>query len=193
MNTGPTEQNTASGRPDGGEAPDPAPSGETGGAPAPPWKARLAAAQPWATLVCRVALAGILAFAAYTKLPPALSIQSVEAYQLFPSGVAEFIGITLPMVEFALALLLLLGLATRYVAAATGLLMLVFIAGIASAWARGLTIDCGCFGTGGAVAPGETAYGLDIARDIGFAALAGIVMLWPRSPLSLDRLAGLYR
>ncbi|MDA2808902.1 MauE/DoxX family redox-associated membrane protein [Nocardiopsis suaedae] len=188
MNTGPTEQNTSSDRPDG-EAPA---AGEPGAA-APPWKARWAAVQPWATLLCRVALAGILAFAAYTKLPPALSIQSVEAYQLFPSGLAEFIGITLPMLEFALALLLLVGLATRYVAAATGVLMLLFIAGIASAWARGLSIDCGCFGTGGAVAPGETAYGLDIARDIGFVVLAGIVMLWPRSPLSLDRLAGLYR
>lgn len=71
--------------------------------------------------------------------------------------------------------------------------MVVFIAGIVSAWARGLNIDCGCFGTGGPVAPGETAYGVDIARDIGFLALAGIVMVWPRSPLSLDRFAGLYR
>ncbi|MDA8369841.1 MAG: DoxX family membrane protein [Nocardiopsaceae bacterium] len=154
---------------------------------------RLRAAQPWATLLARVALAGILGYSAYTKLPPALSVQSVEAYQLFSPGVSEFIGYTLPLFEFALALLLLVGLATRYVGAATGLLMLVFIAGIASAWARGLTIDCGCFGTGGEVAAGETAYGIDIARDVGFLALAGIVMIWPRSPLALDRLFGLYR
>lgn len=164
-----------------------------GGADRGPWTARWDAVQPWATLACRAALAGILAFAAYTKLPPALSIQSVEAYQLFPSGIAEFIGITLPLLEFALALLLLVGLATRYVGAATAVLMLLFIAGIISAWARGLNIDCGCFGTGGAVEPGETAYGVDIARDIGFILLAGIVTVWPRSPLSLDRVAGLYR
>ncbi|ASU86187.1 DoxX family protein [Nocardiopsis gilva YIM 90087] len=149
--------------------------------------------QPWVTLVCRIALAGILAFAAYTKLPPALSVQSVEAYQLFSPGVAELIGYTLPLIEFALALLLLIGLATRYVGGATALLMLVFIAGIVSAWARGLAIDCGCFGSGGPVAEGETAYGLDILRDIGFIALAGIVMIWPRSPLALDRVFGLYR
>ncbi len=161
--------------------------------PGTPMSQRLRAAQPWATLLARVALAGILGYSAYTKLPPALSVQSVEAYQLFSPGVSEFIGYTLPLFEFALALLLLVGLATRYVGAATGLLMLVFIAGIASAWARGLTIDCGCFGTGGEVAAGETAYGIDIARDVGFLALAGIVMIWPRSPLALDRLFGLYR
>ncbi|WP_017591251.1 MauE/DoxX family redox-associated membrane protein [Nocardiopsis potens] len=168
-----------------------APGGPAGDAPAP--RSRWAAVQPWVTLAARVALAGILGYAAYSKLPVALSIQSVEAYDLFPDPVNEFIGITLPLLEFALALLLLVGLATRYAGAATGLLMLVFIAGIVSAWARGLNIDCGCFGTGGPVAPGETAYGVDIARDIGFLALAGIVMVWPRSPLSLDRFAGLYR
>ncbi|MBB6172372.1 putative membrane protein YphA (DoxX/SURF4 family) [Nocardiopsis mwathae] len=162
-------------------------------APASALARRWTAAQPWVTLVCRVALAGILGFAAYTKLPPALSVQAVEAYQLFSPGMAELIGYLLPLVEFALALLLLIGLATRYVGAATGLLMIVFIAGIASAWARGLAIDCGCFGTGGPVAPEDTAYGVDILRDIGFLALAGIVMIWPRSPLSLDRVFGLYR
>ncbi|WP_067971131.1 MauE/DoxX family redox-associated membrane protein [Nocardiopsis trehalosi] len=160
----------------------------------PPGTARrLAAVQPWATLAARLALAGVLAYAAATKLPPALSVQSVEAYQLFPPAVAEFIGLTLPLLEFALALLLVVGLATRYAAAATGLLMVVFIAGIVSAWARGLSIDCGCFGTGGPVAPGETAYGTDIARDLVFLALAVLITVWPRSPLALDRAFGLHR
>ncbi|WP_046471668.1 MauE/DoxX family redox-associated membrane protein [Allosalinactinospora lopnorensis] len=160
---------------------------------ASPRAARWDAVQPWVSLLARLGLAAVLGFAAYTKLPPALSVQSVEAYQLFSPGAAEFIGYTLPLFEFALALLLVVGLATRYVGAVTALLMIVFIAGIISAWTRGLAIDCGCFGTGGEVASGETQYGLDIARDIGFLALAGIVMVWPRSPFTLDRLFGLYR
>ncbi|MFD0774505.1 MauE/DoxX family redox-associated membrane protein [Streptomonospora algeriensis] len=149
--------------------------------------------QPWLTLLARLVLAGVLAWAAVSKLPPALSVQSVEAYQLFPSEIAEFIGFTLPLLELALALLLVLGLATRYVGAASGLLMVVFIAGIVSAWARGLNIDCGCFGTGGQVGEGETSYGFDIARDLGFLALAAVIAIRPRSPLALDRLFGLYR
>ncbi|MBB4931025.1 putative membrane protein YphA (DoxX/SURF4 family) [Lipingzhangella halophila] len=158
-----------------------------------PWAARWTLAQPWVSLLARLGLAGVLGFAAYSKRIPELSVQSVEAYQLFSPGVAEFIGYTLPLFEFALALLLVVGLATRYVGAVAGLLMIVFIAGIVSAWTRGLAIDCGCFGTGGEVGAEETRYGLDIARDVGFLALAGIVMVWPRSPFALDRLFGLYR
>ncbi|GAB3205930.1 MauE/DoxX family redox-associated membrane protein [Marinactinospora thermotolerans] len=156
-------------------------------------RSRWQTVQPWITLVARLALVGVLGYAGISKMgAPALSVQAVEAYELFPDGVNQFIGYTLPFFEVALALLLLVGLASRYTAAVAALLMVVFIAGIISAWARGLTIDCGCFGTGGQVAPGETRYGVDILRDIGFAALAGIVMLWPRSPFSLDSALGLY-
>ncbi|MFL1377322.1 MULTISPECIES: MauE/DoxX family redox-associated membrane protein [unclassified Nocardiopsis] len=154
---------------------------------------RRAAVQPWLTLACRLALAGILIYAAASKYPPALSVQAVEAYDLFPHEIARLIGYTLPLFELALAVLLLIGLATRFTGAVTALLMVVFIAGILSAMARGLSIDCGCFGGGGAVDPGETTYGLSIARDIGFAALGAFIALWPRSPLALDRPLGLFR
>lgn len=154
---------------------------------------RWASAQPWVSLLARLALVGVMGYAGISKLgAPALSVQSVEAYQLFGDGLNRFIGYTLPFFEISLALLLLVGLATRYVSAVVGLVMIVFIAGIISAWVRGLNIDCGCFGTGGQVAPGETDYGTAIARDVGFLVLAGIVMVWPRSPFALDRVLGLY-
>ncbi|MDE3720315.1 MULTISPECIES: MauE/DoxX family redox-associated membrane protein [Nocardiopsis] len=149
--------------------------------------------QPWITFVCRLALAGILGYSAFSKYPPALSVQAVEAYDLFPHELARLIGYTLPLFELALAVLLLVGLATRFTGAVATLLMLVFIAGIVSAMARGLSIDCGCFGGGGAVDPEETTYGLSITRDIGFAALGAFIALWPRSPLALDRALGLFR
>src|SRR5699024_12793647 len=112
---------------------------------------------------------------------------------LFPTELAEFIGYTLPLFELALAALLLVGLATRYVGAVGTLLMVVFIAGIISAMARGLNIDCGCFGGGGTVAPEETDYGISIARDLAFAAMGAFIALFPRSPFALDRLFGLFR
>ncbi|MFI6576519.1 MauE/DoxX family redox-associated membrane protein [Nocardiopsis sp. NPDC050513] len=149
--------------------------------------------QPWLTLACRVGLAAVLITAAVSKYPPALSVQAVEAYDLFPTDLARLIGYTLPLFELALAVLLLVGLATRYTAAATTVLMVVFIAGIVSAMARGLSIDCGCFGGGGQVDPEETTYGLSIARDIGFAALGAFIAIWPRSPFALDRPLGLFR
>ncbi|KOX07227.1 MauE/DoxX family redox-associated membrane protein [Nocardiopsis sp. NRRL B-16309] len=154
---------------------------------------RWPAVQPWITLACRLGLAGVLLYAAVSKYPPALSIQAVEAYDLFPVEIAELIGYTLPLFEIALALLLLVGLATRFTGAVSALLMIAFIAGIVSAMARGLSIDCGCFGGGGQVDPGETSYGLSIARDIGFAALGAFIAIWPRSPFAVDRALGLFR
>ncbi|WP_407659369.1 MauE/DoxX family redox-associated membrane protein [Lipingzhangella rawalii] len=150
-------------------------------------------AQPWVTLLARLALAGVLGYAGLSKVTaPVVSVQAVEAYELLPPELARVVGYTLPAFEIALAVLLLLGLATRYVGALTAVLMVVFTAGIVSAWARGLSIDCGCFGSGGQVPPGEADYVTPLLRDLGFVLLAGIVMIWPRSPLSADQAFGLY-
>ena len=156
-------------------------------------RSRWEAVQPWLTLACRVGLAAVLVFAAVSKFPPALSVQAVEAYDLFPDEIAMLIGYTLPLFELALAVLLLAGLATRYVGAVSAILMVLFIAGIVSAMARGLNIDCGCFGGGGQVDPGETTYGISIARDIAFAAMGTLIAVRPRSPFALDRAIGLFR
>ncbi|GAB3696539.1 MauE/DoxX family redox-associated membrane protein [Nocardiopsis oceani] len=164
----------------------------TDDAPAPP-RSRWEQVQPWLTLACRAGLAAVLITAAVTKFPPALSVQAVEAYDLFSPEFAQLIGYTLPLFELALALLLIIGLASRYAGAASAFLMVVFIAGIVSAMARGLNIDCGCFGAGGQVEPGETTYGISIARDIAFGAMGAFIALWPRSPFALDRALGLFR
>jgi hypothetical protein len=67
-------------------------------------------------------------------------------------------------------------------------LLAVFVAGISSAWARGLSIDCGCFGGGGQLDAGQSpSYGSEIARDIGFGALAAFLIAFPVTRLSLDR------
>lgn len=147
----------------------------------------------WATTAARVALAGVLFWAGWVKFnePPALQRQAVEAYELLPSGLAGAVGYGLPVLEMVLALLLVAGFATRFSAVISALLMAVFIAGIASVWARGLNIDCGCFGGGGAVAEGETKYPQEILRDLGYLALAVWIAVFPPGRLSLDRRLGL--
>jgi len=67
-----------------------------------------------------------------------------------------------------------------------GLLMLLFIGAISSAWARGLTIDCGCFGGGGQVAAGETKYLQEIIRDIALAVAGFYLYFRPDSHFALD-------
>ena len=68
------------------------------------------------------------------------------------------------------------------------ILLLVFIFAVASAWVRGLSIDCGCFGGGGEVAPGQTAYGTELLRDAGLLLLALWLVWQPRSRLALEGL-----
>jgi uncharacterized membrane protein YphA (DoxX/SURF4 family) len=141
----------------------------------------------WAATALRLLLAGVLLVAGGLKLPdPAESVRAVRAYQVLPEAVVPAVGHTLPLVEIAVAALLLAGFATRFAAALAGLLMVVFIAGIGQAAARGLTIDCGCFGDGGPVAAGQTRYTAEILRDVGLLLAAAFLVRRPHSRLALD-------
>jgi uncharacterized membrane protein YphA (DoxX/SURF4 family) len=150
---------------------------------------RLTAAWPWISTVARIGLAAVFLIAGGLKVTDLeASGRAVAAYRLMPFETAKVVGAALPFLEIALGLLLLIGLAVRLSAAIAAVLLVVFIAGIVSAWARGLQIDCGCFSKGGELTGGRTAeYGLEILRDVGFLALAGIVLVKPRGRFSVDR------
>lgn len=144
-------------------------------------------ASPWAATVLRLVLAGVLGVAGALKLPdPDAAVRAVRAYRLLPEPVAQVVGLGLPVLEVAVAVLLLVGLVTRVAAVLTVVLMVVFVAGVASAWARGLSIDCGCFGGGGEVAASQTRYPQEIARDLALLAAAALLAWRPTSRLSLD-------
>jgi uncharacterized membrane protein YphA (DoxX/SURF4 family) len=115
---------------------------------------------------------------------------AVQAYDLLPAGLVSVTAGALPFLELALGVLLVLGLGTRLVALASAVVLVAFIGAVAQSWARGLTIDCGCFGGGGQVAAGETEYPQEIARDIGFLLLAGWLLVRPRTLMALDGLFG---
>jgi len=111
---------------------------------------------------------------------------AVRAYDVLPLDAVGPVAAVLPWLELALGLLLLVGLGVRAVAVVSAILLLVFIAGLVQAWVRGLAIDCGCFGGGGAVDPDATAYGLELLRDAGFLALAVWLVARPRTLAALD-------
>lgn len=128
------------------------------------------------SVMFRVTLGAVMLVAGALKLPdPAASVRAVRAYQALPEAVVPLVGYALPIIEVLLGVLLITGLLTRAAALATGLLQVVFIAGIAAAWARGLEIDCGCFGGGGVTEGASAKYPFDIARDVAFAAMAWFV------------------
>lgn len=144
--------------------------------------------QPWIGLVCRLTLGGVLFVAGFLKVDKLeVSQMAVRSYELLPIPIANFFGQTLPLFEVVIGLLLIVGAATRIVAVIGGFTMFIFIIAIAQAWARGLNIDCGCFGGGGTVAPGETRYLQEILRDAGLVAMALFLIRYPVSKFSIDR------
>ncbi|GLY71077.1 MauE/DoxX family redox-associated membrane protein [Amycolatopsis taiwanensis] len=138
------------------------------------------------TLV-RLGLAAVWLISGSIKISdPGQTYLAVKAYDLLPDGLVHPVATGLPLLELALALFLLLGLGTRIAAAVSAVVLVLLIAAVAQSWARGLTIDCGCFGGGGQVAAGQTQYPQEIARDVGFLILAGWLTVRARTRFALD-------
>ena len=145
-------------------------------------------AQPWLTLLARLILGGVLIVAGALKIGNLQkSAMSVRAYEMLPIWLANFFGYALPWVEIGIGALLILGVAVRIMGALGALIMLGFIIAIAQAWARGLSIDCGCFGGGGTIDPEDTKYVSTILRDIGFLALGVFLYFYPKGRFTLDK------
>lgn len=142
---------------------------------------------PWVSTVARLTLGGVALYAGASKLGDlSASAWAVRAYDMLPDDLADLVGHVLPLAEVLLGLLLVTGLLTRWAAAGFGLLLVAFTIGIVSVWARGIAIDCGCFGDGGPVDPAEVNYLPDLLRDLALLALAAWLVWRPSSRLSLD-------
>ncbi len=141
----------------------------------------------WLGLVARLVTGGGWLVAGALKLPePAESVRAVRAYDLLPESIVPTVGHLLPVLEVVVGLCLVLGVLTRAIGVVSALLFLAFVVGIASAWARGLEIECGCFGGGGTRAGASSEYPLEIARDAGLLLLSCCLVAFPRTRLALD-------
>jgi uncharacterized membrane protein YphA (DoxX/SURF4 family) len=109
----------------------------------------------------RLALGAVWLYAASTKLrqPWLVFAMSIDSYRLLPEWAVLSVARTLPWIELALGILLVAGVALRYASIAGAGILAVFFGAMISAYARGLGIDCGCFG------PGEALSGLTLLRD----------------------------
>ncbi len=145
-------------------------------------------AQPWLTLLARFILGVVLLVAGALKVPNLpKSAMAVRAYEMLPIPIANFLGYTLPWIEIGLGLLLIVGVTVKISGALGALTMLAFIIAIAQAWARGLSIDCGCFGGGGTIDPEDTKYLSEIIRDIGLMALGIFLYLYPKGRFAIEK------
>lgn len=143
----------------------------------------------WFGLVARLVTGGVWIVAGAIKLPhPADSVRAVRAYDLLPEAIVPTVGHLLPVLEVVIGLCLVLGLFVRGTSVVSALLFVAFIIGISSAWARGLSIDCGCFGGGGEIPDAAAKYPAEIARDVGLLALSVFLVVVRRTRLAVDNL-----
>jgi len=147
--------------------------------------------QPWITFGFRLILGGVLLVAGALKVTdPYGSATSVRAYQVLPIHLANFLGFVLPFIEIGIGIFLIAGIWVRLTSLAGAALMLVFVIAIAQAWARGISLDCGCFGKGGLLASDKLPvwnYSVEIARDIALALVGGYLFRFPQGKLGLDK------
>jgi len=129
-----------------------------------------------ALLVLRILLSAVFLYAAYAKLkaPWYMFAANIESYQMVPSWASEWIARTLPAFELVLGLVLLTGYKLNWTALLSGVLLLAFWLSMATAYAKGLAIDCGCFGSG------EPVSKLTLLRDGALVAMAAVLWMYSR-------------
>lgn len=124
--------------------------------------------------ILRLIIGGLFIYAAIPKITDPKAFASiVKGYQLFPLWSVNLIAIILPIIEVLTGLFLILGLWTRANAVIIAVLLFLFIIGLTQAYARGLSINCGCFSTSAASTPSDILW--RIIQDI-FMLIATIII-----------------
>jgi putative oxidoreductase len=136
-------------------------------------------------LLARLVLAGVFLAAAAPKVadPQAFSA-AIANYRVFPDAFLNVIATVVPALELVGALAVLTGWRLRGGAVLLGGLLLGFTGLLAASLARGLDLDCGCFGRADQTAPVSP---LHLLRNVGLLALAGVVLVFTRRGPVVDR------
>jgi putative oxidoreductase len=126
------------------------------------------------------ALAAIFIYAGVDKIGDPLQFaDTIAAFAILPAALINLLALGLPLFEVACGLLLLWSPTRRVGALAVSVISVVFFTALLSALLRGLTIDCGCFGTG---APSRPRMWLELGLDVVLA--GGSLLIYLRSSMA---------
>jgi putative oxidoreductase len=138
--------------------------------------------QAYVVVAVSLAMAGIFIYAGIDKMRDPLDFaDSIAAFGILPAAFISVMALALPPFEIACGLLMLGPWTRRIGALAITLLSAMFFTALASALLRGLTLDCGCFGTG---APSRPRMWLELVLDM--ALFAGALFIYLRSTARLS-------
>jgi len=134
-------------------------------------------------LSIRIFLGFVFVFAAITKVTDPIGFsQSIYNYKLMPDFTINFLAIAFPWIELVAGILLIFGIAVKENSAILSTLLFVFIIAIIISIARGLNIDCGCFGT----VEGSKVGLIKILENVGLSIIGLILMKFDSKFLSLS-------
>jgi uncharacterized membrane protein YphA (DoxX/SURF4 family) len=111
-----------------------------------------------------LALAAVFIYAGLDKMGDPLQFaDSIAAFGILPAAAINLVALGLPPFEIACGLLLIAPQTRRIGTLAVALAAVVFFSALLSALARGLTLDCGCFGSG---TPSRPRMWLELGLDV---------------------------
>lgn len=137
-------------------------------------------ARRWIVIALRLEVAAVFILAAVPKLgDPAAFARDVDNYRMLPDALVGPVAAALPVMELVVAAALLTGVHAAGAALVAAGMLGTFAIGMAQAMARGIDLDCGCFGAAAeARVSGET-----IARNLALiATCVPIVLARPPTP-----------
>lgn len=133
-------------------------------------------AHPLSVRACQIATGIVFAWAGLAKIgDPAAFAEQVHNFRLVPVFAENLVAMTLPWIELVTALALLAGIRARDGAILASAALAVFTLAVIAALARGLDIECGCFGTSDASRVGLT----KVASNLVLVAVAVVAGLAP--------------
>ena len=124
----------------------------------------------------RMLLGAVFVYAGMVKIQATADFaDSIAGFRLLPPGLSNLLALGLPPFEILLGLWLLVGWQHRTAAFCALILCGVFLLALVSALARGIAVDCGCFGaTQNSLLSGQRTW-ISIGRDLALMAMAAVV------------------
>ena len=141
--------------------------------------ARSSSIGDYAVLGVSLGLAAVFIYAGFEKIHDPLDFaDSIAGFGILPVAFINPMALGLPLFEIACGLLLLWPATRRVGALAIALLSVMFFAALLSALLRGLTLDCGCFGSG---APSRPRMWIELGLN--FVLAGGALLIYLRSTM----------
>jgi putative oxidoreductase len=121
-------------------------------------------------MLSRLVLGAIFLISGLAKIAdPVRFLLTLREFRLLPGMLESFLAVYLPWLEFLLGLCMVVGILHRTSALLLAGLNGIFILAIGSVMARGIEVDCGCFGLlADMLHLPDMADGKAIARDVVF-------------------------